>query len=258
VDTSWAWKLNASFEENEDANEGDISAPKIYDLPPPQDPVNFEYTVKRFFNTYTLQKCPLSLIYLRFWSPCSSWQHPFNHPHVTPLTQAHPHHNRRPLEFGYEYISREFVALFTALLANWLWHGWLSFQTGGLGWLWLWARWLGVPVLRFHFIRMTKLNRYDCQNVSTPVALLFHCGRVSGRDSEVGVVKTFHCFDWHQTLGLNAFYANFDYDVAASILITVTTSLDKMGNRKTGQGFKGVEGSMKELELPNIISRAIS
>jgi len=59
-------------------------------------------------------------------------------------------------------------------------------------------------------------------------------------------------------LGLNAFYANFDYDVAASILITVTTSLDKTGNRKTGQGFKGVEGSMKELELPNIISGAIS
>jgi len=57
------------------------------------------------------------------------------------------------------------------------------------------ARWLGVPVLRFHSIRMTKLNRCDCQNVSTPVALLFHCGRVSGRDSEVGVVKTFHCFD---------------------------------------------------------------
>jgi len=59
-------------------------------------------------------------------------------------------------------------------------------------------------------------------------------------------------------LGLNAFYANFDYDVAASILITVTTSLDKMGNRKTGQGFEGVERALRELELPDIISPAIS
>jgi len=128
---------------------------------PSPDPVNFEYTVKRFFNTYTLQKCPLSLIYLRFWSPCSSWQHLFNHPHVTPLTQAHPHHNRRPLEFGYEYISREFVALFAALLANWLWHGWLSFQTGGLGWLWLWREVAGSPspTLPFHSNDQTKSLR---------------------------------------------------------------------------------------------------
>lgn len=39
--------------------------------------------------------------------------------------------------------------------------------------------WLPLRALHFHSFRMTGLNRYVCQNVSTPAVPFLYCGRTS-------------------------------------------------------------------------------